>query len=74
MEATRRRNVPMQVVDLQSSEIADLYARKFVLVRPDGHSAWRADAVPADPARLIDIIRGASLSDKAVGNVANANA
>ena len=30
-----------------------------VLVRPDGHVAWRAAAVPRDPLALIDRIRGA---------------
>jgi hypothetical protein len=29
-----------------------------VLVRPDGHVAWRADAEPADADALIDVIRG----------------
>jgi len=31
-----------------------------VLVRPDGHVAWRGDAAPADPVALIDRIRGAA--------------
>jgi len=30
-----------------------------VLVRPDGHVAWRADAEPQDPLQLIEIVRGA---------------
>jgi hypothetical protein len=29
-----------------------------VLVRPDGHVAWRADAEPADAGALIDMVRG----------------
>jgi hypothetical protein len=36
-----------------------LYARKLVLVRPDGHVAWRGDALPADATALIDRVRGA---------------
>jgi hypothetical protein len=28
-------------------------------VRPDGHVAWRGDAQPDDPMRVIDIVRGA---------------
>jgi hypothetical protein len=31
-----------------------------VLVRPDGHLCWLGDANPADPARIIDIARGAA--------------
>jgi len=29
-------------------------------VRPDQHVAWRGDDAPADPLRLVDLIRGAS--------------
>jgi hypothetical protein len=39
--------------------IAELYERKLVLVRPDGHVAWRSDAPPADPLALADTVRGA---------------
>jgi hypothetical protein len=31
-----------------------------VLVRPDGHVAWRDDRATADPAALIDCVRGAA--------------
>ncbi len=31
-------------------QIAALYQRKFVLVRPDGHVAWRDDCMPQDAA------------------------
>ncbi|WP_369142846.1 hypothetical protein [Streptomyces sp. R44] len=33
--------------------------RPFVLVRPDGHVAWRGTAPPTDPGRLADLVRGA---------------
>jgi hypothetical protein len=36
-----------------------LYERKLVLVRPDGHVAWRGDALPAEPQNLVDRVRGA---------------
>jgi len=29
-----------------------------VLVRPDGHVAWRDDSPPADPLALTDRVRG----------------
>ena len=35
-----------------------LYQRRLVLVRPDGTVAWRADALPADAARIVDTVRG----------------
>jgi 2-polyprenyl-6-methoxyphenol hydroxylase-like FAD-dependent oxidoreductase len=58
--AAAARGVPLQVVDLAHPEAQALYERRLVLVRPDGHSAWRADAEPADPGALIDTVRGAS--------------
>jgi hypothetical protein len=36
------------------------YERPLVLVRPDGHVAWRGDVAPADPAALVARIRGAA--------------
>ena len=57
--AARARRVPLTVVDIDTPEIAVLYERRLVLVRPDGHVAWRADAVPDDAERLIDVVRGA---------------
>jgi hypothetical protein len=53
--------VPLVRVDIDSAEAAELYARRLVLVRPDGHVAWRGDAPPADCAALIDRVRGAAL-------------
>jgi 2-polyprenyl-6-methoxyphenol hydroxylase-like FAD-dependent oxidoreductase len=57
--AARKRGMPLDVVDLAEPAIAELYARKLVLVRPDGHVAWRGDDTPADPLALIDRARGA---------------
>ena len=50
----------MAVVAITEPQIAALYQRKFVLVRPDGHVAWRDDRMPEDALRLVDIIRGAA--------------
>jgi hypothetical protein len=30
-----------------------------VLVRPDGHVAWRGDTLPDDPLSVADLVRGA---------------
>jgi hypothetical protein len=35
-----------------------VYERPLVLVRPDGHVAWRGDSLPHDPAKVIDQVRG----------------
>jgi 2-polyprenyl-6-methoxyphenol hydroxylase-like FAD-dependent oxidoreductase len=60
-EAGRQR-LPVQVINIDDERAAALYERKLVLVRPDGHVAWRADVVPDDCAAIISRVRGASLS------------
>jgi 2-polyprenyl-6-methoxyphenol hydroxylase-like FAD-dependent oxidoreductase len=59
-EAASRRRVPLDIVDLADRRIAALYERRLVLVRPDGHVAWRDDQAPAGPLALIDRVRGAN--------------
>ncbi len=54
------RGVPLAIVTIADAAIAALYERRLVLVRPDGHVAWRADAPPADPLALADRVRGAN--------------
>jgi 2-polyprenyl-6-methoxyphenol hydroxylase-like FAD-dependent oxidoreductase len=60
--AADARMVPLSVIDISSAEIAALYGARLVLIRPDGHSAWRADQAPTDPSHLIDTVRGARVS------------
>jgi hypothetical protein len=50
--------VPLRVEDLDDPSIARLYETRLVLVRPDGHVAWRGAAVPDDAGALIDRVRG----------------
>jgi 2-polyprenyl-6-methoxyphenol hydroxylase-like FAD-dependent oxidoreductase len=57
--AAAARGVPLTVHRIVNPEAAALYERTLVLVRPDGHVAWRGDTPPADPLSLIDTIRGA---------------
>jgi FAD binding domain len=60
LEAARTRRVPLEFAALDEPKVAALYERRFVLVRPDGHVAWRGDRMPDDPLRLIDVVRGAA--------------
>ncbi len=59
LTAARLRGVPLEMVAIDDPVIAKLYERRLVLVRPDGHVSWRADAPPEDPLTLIDHVRGA---------------
>jgi hypothetical protein len=58
-EAAAAVGMPLSVVDVASEEAAALYARRLVLVRPDGHVAWRGGELPADCQNLVDSVRGA---------------
>jgi 2-polyprenyl-6-methoxyphenol hydroxylase-like FAD-dependent oxidoreductase len=58
-EAATQAGLPLEVVALDLPAVTELYQRRLVLVRPDGHVAWRADAEPADARALIDVVRGA---------------
>jgi 2-polyprenyl-6-methoxyphenol hydroxylase-like FAD-dependent oxidoreductase len=60
LQAANQRKVPITFTAIAEPQIAALYERRFVLVRPDGHVAWRDDRIPADPLRIIDVVRGAA--------------
>ena len=53
------RQMPLRVHDIDNPRIEKAYQNRLVLVRPDGHVAWRGDKLPADVARLVDVVRGA---------------
>lgn len=57
--AAAQRGVPLDIVDLDHEQAAAIYEKPLVLVRPDGHVAWRGDALPDDTLALIDRVRGA---------------
>lgn len=54
--------MPLSCVDIDNAEAAALYEKALVLVRPDGHVAWRGDTLPHDSVALIDRVRGAASS------------
>jgi hypothetical protein len=57
--AASERGVPLQIVALDEPAVLAAYARRLVLVRPDGHVAWRGDAEPKDARTVIEVVRGA---------------
>jgi 2-polyprenyl-6-methoxyphenol hydroxylase-like FAD-dependent oxidoreductase len=56
------KGVPLAVETVEDPSIGALYERKLVLVRPDGHVAWRSDTTHADPAALADRVRGQAIA------------
>ncbi len=53
------RRVPLETTRCDDDAVAALYKKPYVLVRPDGHVAWRGTRLPADPGGLVDTVRGA---------------
>jgi hypothetical protein len=64
INAAHSREVPIRLVDVDNQEARVLYETRLVLVRPDGHVAWRGDEQPEDAASVIDIVRGAHASNQ----------
>ena len=59
IRAAAKRLMPLTVVALDEPAVCAAYQRRCVLVRPDGHVAWRGDALPDRPGDLLDRVRGA---------------
>ncbi|MFD8013344.1 FAD-dependent monooxygenase [Streptomyces sp. NPDC058955] len=58
--AFAERRTPLRVWEPPpGGAVARRYGHPYVLVRPDGHVAWRGDRPPADPGGLADLVRGA---------------
>lgn len=58
--AAKTRGVPLRIHRVDHDGAAALYERPLVLVRPDGHVAWRGDRQPTDAMNVIDVVRGSS--------------
>jgi 2-polyprenyl-6-methoxyphenol hydroxylase-like FAD-dependent oxidoreductase len=56
--AARARGVPLVSVMVTGPKTMDLYQHRLVLIRPDGHVAWRADDMPPSPEEVIDRVCG----------------
>jgi 2-polyprenyl-6-methoxyphenol hydroxylase-like FAD-dependent oxidoreductase len=57
--AAKKIGLPLEVVALDEPLVRETYERSMVLVRPDGHVAWRGDSAPDNPTAIIDHVRGA---------------
>jgi hypothetical protein len=56
--AASARHVPIKIVTVTQPDVVELYQHPLVLVRPDGHVAWRGNELPPNPGALIDKVRG----------------
>lgn len=58
IEAASARNVPLKTEIVDDAAVAALYETRLVLVRPDGHVAWRGDDPPKDVGAVIETVIG----------------
>jgi hypothetical protein len=59
VEAARAAGVPLHPVPLTEPAVREAYDRNLVLVRPDGHVAWRSDDEPPNPGEIVHVVSGA---------------
>jgi Aromatic-ring hydroxylase, C-terminal len=57
--AAAARRVPLEIIPVLQPDVMQLDQHRLVLVRPDGHVAWRANELPPNADVLIDKVRGA---------------
>ena len=56
--AMRESGAPLDVVRLNEPQAHRVCGRRFVLLRPDAHVAWRGDELPEDCASIARIVTG----------------
>jgi 2-polyprenyl-6-methoxyphenol hydroxylase-like FAD-dependent oxidoreductase len=61
LQAARQRRLPLEVVAIDDPAVAAAYERSLVLVRPDGHVAWRGDEL-ADADMIVSTVCGLGAS------------
>jgi len=57
-KASENIKIPLKILRIKDRAAADLYERRFVLIRPDLMVAWRDDYLPRDLSLFFNIVRG----------------
>jgi 2-polyprenyl-6-methoxyphenol hydroxylase-like FAD-dependent oxidoreductase len=57
-QAARNCGMPFKILNISDQHARGIYERDMILVRPDQFIAWRGNVPPADPAQIIDKVRG----------------
>jgi FAD binding domain len=58
LKAAKDRGMPLAIETLEDEVVCAAYEKRLVLVRPDGHVAWRSDVEAVDAGAVIDVVRG----------------
>lgn len=62
LDAARAVGLPLRIETVDEPGIRDLHDADLVLIRPDGHVAWRGLQLPDDCTALVDTVRGARVA------------
>ncbi len=54
----QEKGIPLTIHKISNPEIATVYEKPYVLVRPDGHVAWRGDNLPSNLDTFVQKLRG----------------
>jgi len=58
LAAAKDRGIPVEHVSLVDPQARSIYQCKLALIRPDLMVAWRANELPADPWKLLELVSG----------------
>ncbi|MDB5820668.1 MAG: 2-polyprenyl-6-methoxyphenol hydroxylase [Rhizobacter sp.] len=58
LDAALLAGVPLRIEASDDPTVRTAYQKRFVLVRPDGHVAWRGDVLPAEATALLATVTG----------------
>ena len=64
IEVARQLQIPLRIFHLLQPAAQKIYEKRHVLVRPDGHVAWRGDALPGDVLGWLKTISGNGIGTK----------
>jgi 2-polyprenyl-6-methoxyphenol hydroxylase-like FAD-dependent oxidoreductase len=56
--AAQHRNMPLETVRIDDPAARAVYEKRYVLVRPDGHVAWRGNSLPGDADAILAVVTG----------------
>ena len=58
MKSAEALNFPLTLLSIQGVQKPAAYITKLVIARPDQHVAWRGDALPSEPKKLLQLLAG----------------
>lgn len=58
--AAAKQGIPLHTVRIDDHAVHALYEKPYVLVRPDGHVAWRDGKLPEDCTAMLQVVTGNS--------------